>query len=60
MTGRGHMGPATGRVTVAGHDTVRPFLLTVRGVGKGVGSLGGVAGIVWRQLLLPGIVATLS
>ena len=26
VTGRGHMGPATGRVTVAGHGTFVPFL----------------------------------
>ena len=49
---RGHTGPATGRVTVVGHWTVRCLE-------KGVGSLGGVAGIARRQLLPPGIVATL-
>ena len=38
----GHTGPATGRVTV------RPFPLTVHGLGKEVGGLGGVAGIVQR------------
>ena len=54
VTGCGHTGPATG------HVTIRPFLLTVRGLGKGVGGLGGVAGIVQRQLLLPGIAETLG
>ena len=60
MTGRGHRCPATGHVTFAGHGTIRPFPLTVRGLGKEVGGLGRVAGIVWRQLLPPGIVATLG
>ena len=54
VTSRVHTSPATG------HVTVRPFLLTVRGLGKGVGGLGGVAGIAQRQLLLPGIAATLG
>ena len=64
VTGHGHTGPATGRVTVAvtvtGHVTARSFLLTVRGHRKGVGGLAGFARIAWRQLLPPGIVATLS
>ena len=48
VSGRGHTGLATGRVTVSGHVTAHPFLLTIRGLGKGVGSLGGVAGIAQR------------
>ena len=60
MTGCGHTGPITGRVTVTGHVTVRPFPPTVRGLGKGVGGLGRVTGIAQRQLLPPGIVATLG
>ena len=60
VTGRGHTGPATGRVTVAGLVTALPFLLTVRNQGRGVGILDGVAGIARRRLLLPGIAATLG
>ena len=60
VTGRGHTGPTTGRVTVAGHGTVHPFPLTVRGLGRGVGGLSGVAEIARRQLLPPGIAATLG
>ena len=37
VTARGHTGPATGHVTVAG-------LVTARGLGRGVGGLDGVAG----------------
>ena len=43
MTARGRMGPATGHVTVAGLVTA-PLLLTVRGLGRGVGGLDGVIG----------------
>ena len=60
MSGCGHTEPITGRVLVAGHMTARPFLQTVHGLGKGVGGLGGVAGITQRQLLPPGIAATLG
>ena len=45
----GHTGPATG------HWTVRPFPLTVCSLGKGVGGLGGVAGIARKLLSPPGI-----
>ena len=51
---RDHTGPATGR------RTARPFLLTVRGLGNVVGGLGGVARIERRQLLPPGVAATLG
>ena len=50
-------------VTVCGHTspaTGRPFPLTVRGLGRGVGGLGGVTGIARRLLLPPGIAATLG
>ena len=40
VTRHGHTGPATGRVTVAGHVTAFPFPLTVRGLGRGVGGQG--------------------
>ena len=59
VTGHCHMGPATGRVTIAGHVTVRPFPLTVRGLRTGVGGQDGIAGITWR-FLPPGIAATLG
>ena len=58
VTSLDHMGPTTGCVTVdAGHVTARPFLLTVRGLGRGVAGLGRVAGITWR-FRPPGIMAT--
>ena len=60
VIGRGHTCPAIGCVTVNGHVTARPFLLTVRGLGKGIGGLGGVAGITQRQLLPTGIAAILG
>ena len=60
VTVRGHTGPAAGCVTVAGHGAVRPFPLTVRILGRGVGSLGRVAGVARRLLLPPGIAANLS
>ena len=60
VTSHGHTGPATGRVIATSHGTVRPFPLTVRGLGKGVDSLGGVAWITQRQFLPPGIAATLG
>ena len=53
VTSRSHTGPATGRVTA-------PLLLTVRGLGSGVGGLDGVSGIAWRLLLLPAIAVTLG
>ena len=55
VTARGHKGPATGRVTITGLVTGLPFLLTGRSHRRGVG-----AGIARRQLLLPGIAATLG
>ena len=60
VTGRGHAGPATGHVATTGHVTARPFLLTISGLGEGVGGLGGVTGIAQRLLLPPGIAATLG
>ena len=49
VTGLGHTGPTTGHMTVdTSHVTVRPFLMTFRGLGREVGGQGGVAGIVWR------------
>ena len=60
VTGCGHTGPANGHVTIAGHETIHPFPLTVRSLRMGVGSLSGVAGIARRQLLPPGIAATLG
>ena len=58
MTARGHTGTATGHVTVAGLMTA--LLLTARGLGRGVGSLDGVAGPAQKLLVLPAIVATLG
>ena len=60
MTGCSHTGPATGHVTVTDHGTVHYFPLTVRGLSRRVGGLDGVARIARRQLLPPGIVATLG
>ena len=59
MIARGHTDPATGHVTVAGVVTAL-LLLTARGLGRGVGGLDGVAGTVWRLLLLSAIAATLG
>ena len=59
VTARGHTGPATGHVTVAGLVTA-PLLLTVHGLGRGVGGLDGVTGTARRRLLLPAIVVTLG
>ena len=50
----GHTGPATGCMTAL------LFFLIVRGHGRGVSSLDGVAGIPRRLLLLPRIAATLG
>ena len=60
VTNRGHMGPATSHVTVAGLMTALPFLLTARGQERGVGGLDGVTGIARRLLLLPAFAATLG
>ena len=60
VTARGHTGPTTGHVTIAGLVTALPFLLTARGQGRGVGGLDGVAVIARTMLLLPAIVATLG
>ena len=60
VTVRGHTGPVTGHVTVAGHG-IGPFSpLTVRGRGRGAGVQGGVPWIAWRLFLPPGIAATLG
>ena len=59
VTARSHTGPTTGHVTIAGLVTA-PLLLTVRGLGRGVGGLDGVTGIARRQLLLPAIAVTLG
>ena len=53
VTARGHTGLAAGLVTA-------PLLLTVRGLGRGVGSLDGVTGGAWKLLLLPVIAVTLG
>ena len=50
---RGYTGPATGHVTA-------PLLMTIRGLGRGVGGLDGVTGIARRLLLLPAITVTLG
>ena len=55
---RGHLGPATDLVTITRHGTGCFSLLTSLGHGIEVGSLGGVAGIEWRLLVPPRIVAT--
>ena len=60
VTARGHTGPATDQVTVAGLMTALPFLLTARSHEREVGGLDGVAGIARRLLLLPGIATTLG
>ena len=60
VTTRGHTGPTTGHVAVAGLVTALPFLLTNCGQGRGVGGPDGVAGIARRLLLLPTITATLG
>ena len=52
-----HTGLPTGR---EGHGTIRLFPLTICGLVRGVGGLGGVTGIVRRLLLPPGIAATLG
>ena len=59
VTACGHTGPATSHVTVAGLVTA-PLLLTVRGLGRGVGGLDGVTGIARRLLLLPVIAVPLG
>ena len=59
VTARGHTGPATGHVTVAGLVTALPPL-TARGLERGVGGLDGVAGTARKLSLLPAIVATLG
>ena len=59
MTARGHTGPATSHVTVAGLVTA-PLLLTVRGLGRGVGGLDGVTGTARKLMLLPAIAVTLG
>ena len=59
VTARGHTGPTTGHVTIAGLVTA-PLLLTVRGLGRGVGGLDGVPGIARKLLLLPAIAVTLG
>ena len=59
MTARGHTGPTIGHVTVAVLVTA-PLLLTVRGLGRGVGGLDGVPGTAQKLLLLPAIAVTLG
>ena len=58
VTTHGHTSPVTGHMNVAGLVTALP--LTARGLGRGVGGLDGVAGIMRRLLLFPAIAATLG
>ena len=60
VTARGHTGPATCHVTVAGLVTALPSLLTVCSRGREVSGMDRVARIARRLLLLPGITATLG
>ena len=53
VTARGHTGPDTGHVTA-------PLLLTVHGLGSGVGGLDGVTRTARRLLLLPAITVTMD
>ena len=56
----GHAVPATGLVTVRGYRTDCFSLLTGPGHRGEVGGQGGVAGIVWRLMVPPGIAVTLG
>ena len=59
VAARGHTGPATGHVTVAGLVTAL-LHLTARGLEREVGGLDGVARTARRLLMLPTIAATLG